>query len=62
MKNEENEEARTFKEEKVVLECFQVSVGRPSDKGSVKSKKSKCWYMVSWSRVSGICFCNDKWR
>jgi len=42
MKNEENEEARTFKEEKVVLECFQVSVGRPSDKGSVKSKKSKC--------------------
>jgi len=38
MKNEENEEAKPFTEEKVILECFQVSFARPSDKGSVKSK------------------------
>ena len=41
MRNEENEEARPFKEEKVISECFQVSVACP-DEGSVKSKTSKC--------------------
>jgi hypothetical protein len=32
MKTEENEEATPFKEEQVILECFQVSVVRPSEK------------------------------
>jgi hypothetical protein len=58
MKNEENEEAGSSVEEKVILECSQFPFARPSN----KFENAKVLIHGVLKQSSGIWVCDAKWR